>query len=165
MQNRIRMRNRTHKTLAIAVGLSLASTAAALAAGPLKGATYEGSTPSQGTAEYHNHRYPKALYAGGKLVFRVAHNGRSVTVSFTSSTPLFYCKTQESLRVQTTKPASISSAGTFKAVIDQRFVPGAGEPAIVQTITGRFSGSRVSGTIDTGVEGCGGVSSYSAKAR
>jgi hypothetical protein len=163
MQNRMRMHNRTHKTLAIALGLSLASTAGALAAGPLKGKTYVGSAPTEGIANYHNH--PARLFSGGNIVFRVAHNGRSVTVSFSSSVPLMYCHTSEVLKVQTTKPARISSSGSFKAVIDQRFMAGEGAPGIVQTITGRFSGSKVSGRISTSVGECGGFTNFSAKAR
>lgn len=157
------MSNKARKTLALAVVLMLTSAAAAFAAGPLKGKTYVGSAPTEGIANYHHH--PARLFSGGNLVFRVAHDGRSVTVSFSSSTPLMYCRTSEVLKAQTTKPARISGSGSFTAVIDQRFLAtGGGEPAIVQTITGRFSGSKVSGKISTSVGECGGVARFSAKA-
>lgn len=157
------MRNRAHKTLAIALGVILAGTAAALAAGPLKGATYEGGVPSSGIANYHHLRM--RLRSGGNIVLRVAGNGRSVTVRFSSSSPLMYCNSRESLRVQSTGPARISSSGTFRASIGQRFIPGPGAPAIVQTVTGHFSGRSVSGTIYTSAGECGGAASFSATAR
>jgi hypothetical protein len=157
------MRNRTRRTLVIALALSVVATAAAYAAGPLKGKTYVGGVPSEGVANYHHHHM--RLSSGGNVVLRVARNGGSVTVSLSSSTPLFYCRTSELVRVQTTKPATISRSGSFKATIDQRFVAGPGEPAIVQTVTGHFSGHSVSGNIYTNAGECGGSTGYSARAR
>jgi hypothetical protein len=157
------MRTRTRRTLAATLALTLAISAAALASGPLKGKTYEGSAPSSGIANYHHLRMQ--LRSGANIVLRVARNGRSVTVSFSSSAPLMYCNTRESLRVQTTRPAPISSSGAFKATISQRFLAGPGPPAIVQTITGRFSGHTVKGTIHTEAGECGGVATFSARAR
>jgi hypothetical protein len=157
------MRIKTRRTLAAALALTLAVSAAAVAAGPLKGKTYEGSAPSSGIANYHHLRM--RLRSGGNIVLRVARNGRSVTVGFSSSTPLMYCNTRESLRGQTTKPAPISSSGAFRASIGQRFLPGPGAPAIVQRITGRFSGRSVSGTISTSAGECGGTTTFSARAR
>jgi hypothetical protein len=73
-----------------------------------------------------------------------------------------YCINNEFLKVQSTKPAKISSSGSFTAVITGKFIVQGGAPAVTQTITGQFSGRTVSGTIDTSAGGCGGVSHYSA---
>ncbi len=154
------MRNRANRTLAVALALTLTVTAAALASGPLKGKTYEGAVASKGTSERH-HLIP--LHAGGNIVLKVAGNGRSVTVRFTSSYAVLYCNTTKALKVQTTKPARISSSGSFKASINERFEPGPGLPPIVQVVSGHFSGKSVSGTINTQATPCGGVTSFSAR--
>lgn len=162
------MTHRTHRafaykarrTLAITFALTLAGSAYALAAGPLKGKTYEGGVPSMGVdSEGHHQR----THATGNIVLRVASNGRSVSVRFSSA--ILYCNTQEKLYSQATKPASISRSGTFTASIGERFSAGPGLPAIVQVVKGRFSGRSVKGTIDTQVPQCGGVASFSAAAR
>jgi hypothetical protein len=154
--------NRARRTLAITLTLTLAGTAGALAAGPLNGKTYEGSTPSYGINEYHE-RVP--VRAGGNIILRVARNGRSVSVRFSSSHPVLYCNTLKALHVQSTKSASISGGGTFRASINERFAAGPGAPAIVQVVTGRFSGRHVSGTIYTNASPCSGSTAYSATAR
>lgn len=157
------MGKKTHQTLLVTLALMIAGTASALAAGPLKGKTYEGSAPSSGITSEGHHRV--VLRAGGNIVLHVAGNGRSVTVGFSSSRPVLYCITTKTLHVQSTRSASISGSGTFKASITERFAAGPGAPAIVQVVTGRFSGGSVSGTIYTNAAECSGTSYYSARAR
>jgi hypothetical protein len=145
----------------IALSLTLAISATALA-GPLGGRTYEGRTRSSGVdSEGHSHRLSAAA---GAITLRVSSNGRSVTVRFPSSHPLLYCNTTEQLHSQSTKAASISGGGTFKASINQRFSAGPGASAIVQVVSGRFSGGSVSGTVRTEAGECGGSTSFSARA-
>ena len=147
--------------LALALGVALTWSAVALAA-PMSGKTYKGSVPSTGIRT-ERHRTVK-LHAGGSITLKVSGNGRSVTVHFTSAAPVLYCNATKSLQVQSTKPASISRSGTFKASIAERFSPGPGLPPIVQVITGRFSGHTVSGKIQTNAAQCSGVASFSAHA-
>jgi hypothetical protein len=152
---------RAHRTLALGLALTLAGAAAALA-GPLNGRTYEGATPSSGVSgEGHRVR----THASGNVVLRVAGSGRSVTVRFSGSAPVLYCKAQEPIRVQTTHPASISGSGSFRAAVSERFRPGPGPPAIVQVVSGHFSGGSVHGTINTRAAECSGVAGFSATAR
>lgn len=157
------MNTRANRALAVTFGLMVVGTTAAFAAGPLKGKTYEGSAPSAGIRTEH-HRIVN-LHAGGNIVLRVASNGKSVTVRFSSSSPVLYCNTTKKLQVQTTKSARISSSGSFTASIDERFASGPGPPAIVQVVSGRFSGGSVSGSIQTNAAECSGRASFSAKAR
>jgi len=68
------MRASTSRTLAAAAALTLAGAASALAAGPLKGKTYQGSAPVTGVTSEGHHRI--RLYAGGYITVRVATSGR-----------------------------------------------------------------------------------------
>jgi hypothetical protein len=162
-QGKESMRTRTRRTLAATLALTLVVSTAALASGPLKGKTYEGGAPSTGVKSEGHHQV--TLHAGGNIVLRVAGNGKSVTVRFSSSAAVLYCRTPQLLHSQSTKPASISRSGTFRAAITQKFSAGAGRPASVQVVTGRFSGHTVSGTIHTEAGECGGVATFSARAR
>ena len=143
----------------IALSLTLAISATALA-GPLAGKTYQGRTGSTGVdSEGHTHRLNAAASA---ISLRVSSNGRSVTVRFPSSRPLLYCNTTEQLHSQSTKGALISGSGSFSATVDERFKSGPGASAIVQVVTGRFSGGSVRGTVRTQAGECGGTTSFSA---
>ena len=155
------MKHTAHRTSAIALALTLAASAGALAAGPLGGRTYEGGAPSTGVSEGHR----KRPHAGGNIVLRVSRSGRTVSVRFSSSAPVLYCNVREPVRVQSTHPASISGSGTFRAAIGERFRAGPGPPAIVQVVTGHFSGGSVRGTIYTRAAECSGVAGFSAAAR
>jgi hypothetical protein len=157
------MINRAHRTLAVTLALTLAGSAVALAAGPMKGKTYEGSAPSSGISSEGHHTLK--LRQGGKITLRVSSNGKSVTVHFTSAHPILYCNTPKTLQVQNSKSGRISKSGSFKATINERFTANPGQPSIVQTITGRFSGGTVSGKIQTTAGDCGGVASFSARAK
>jgi hypothetical protein len=154
------MTKRAHRTFAITLALTAAAAASALAAGALKGKTYEGTAPAMGVSQGHH----VSTHASGNIILRVAGNGRSVSVLF-SGAPVLYCTTQQQLHVQTTKSATISGSGTFRASIGERFAAGPGPPAITQVVSGRFSGSSVRGSISTRAAECGGVASFSATAR
>ena len=119
------MLNKARKTLPVAVAFMLVGGAGALAAGPLNGRTYVGSTPSYGTSSEGHHRI--RLHAGGNITVSVARNGRTATVRFTSPYPVLYCVTGKALHVQKTTAARISG-GTFKASISERFAAGPGAP-------------------------------------
>jgi hypothetical protein len=155
------MTNRPHLTLALVLALALVACAAALGA-PLKGHTYEANVPSSGV---NNEGHRMSPTRSGRHIQRVSGNGRSVSVRFSSSVPLLYCHIQQRLRVQTSRPAPISSNGAFKATVEQRFTPGPGPPSIVQVITGHFTGRSVHGAIRTKNPECGGIAGYSATAR
>jgi hypothetical protein len=146
---------------AIALVLALGGAASALA-GPLNGRTYEGGVPSSGV-NVEGHRV--ATTRAGNIVLRVSGDGRRVSVHFTSSVPLLYCRTPQRLKVQSSRPAAIASNGSFKATISQRFLAGTGPPAIVQIVTGHFSGGAVHGAIRTQQPECGGIAGFSAAAR
>jgi hypothetical protein len=155
------MTNKVSHTFAVTLTVTLAGSAVALAAGPLNGKTYEGGAPTSGVnSEGHHQR----THATGNIILRVSASGRSVTVRFSSSSPILYCTPQELLHKQSTKPASISRGGTFTAAIGERFKAGPGPPAIVQLVTGRFSGRSVKGTIHTQAAECSGAASFSATA-
>lgn len=144
-----------------ALALVLAGSTGALAAGALGGKTYEGPAPSVGV-DSGGHK--QRTHASGNIVLRVSGNGKSVTIRF-PSTPVFYCITQQRVHVQSTKPAAISKSGSFKATIGERFAAGPGPPAIVQVVSGQFSGRTAKGTIRTQAAECSGTASFSATAR
>jgi hypothetical protein len=148
------------RTIALAISLTLAISASALAAGALSGKTYKGTTPTTGVdGEGHTQHL-----SSGAMTLKVAGNGKTVTVHFASSKAILYCQTTLSLQVQSTKPAKIASNGTFKATVDERFHPGPGASAIVQVVSGKFSGHHVHGTIRTQAGECSGSTSFSASA-
>ena len=155
------MTKRAHFTLGVTLALTLTASAAALA-GPMNGRTYKGSAPASGIENEGHHRIP--LHAGGTISLYVSSNGRTVTVHFSSSSPVLYCRTQQQLHVQSTRPAQISGSGSFRATVVQRFKAGPGSPAITQVLSGHFSGGYVYGTITTNQPECGGVASFSARA-
>ena len=154
------MQKRTRRTLVIAVAVALVGAVSALA-GPLKGATYVGNLPTSGTADYKHLRL-KTHPDGTQIILTVSRSGRTVTAKFSTNHPFSFCRVEQLLKQQTTKPAKISSSGSFTATIGQKFLIQPGAPAITQQITGRFSGNRVSGTITTLAGECGGVSTFSA---
>jgi hypothetical protein len=158
---RIFMTSRWVRALVSVSVVVLACAGAAFAAGPLGGRTYQGSVPSRGVDHEGHH---VKTHAAGKITLHVASNGRSVTVHFSSASPVLYCVTQEQVHVQTSKRASISSSGKFTAKVDERFAAGPGAPSIVQVVTGQFSGGTVTGQIRTQAPPCSGVSRFSASA-
>ena len=150
-----------HRTIAIITApLTLLLATAAFAAGPLAGKTYSTTTPSYGYNEQHIRTH---LHAG-PLTLKVSGNGKTVTVHFSSDRAVLYCLATETLHLQTTSPAAISSSGSFTARVDEGFHAGDKKPAIVQVIAGKFSGRTVYGTIRTEAEPCGGTATFTATA-
>jgi len=145
------------RTIALTIALTLALAAAAFA-GPVGGKTYKGSTSTTGSeAEHH-----KVKVASHAITLKVASNGKKVSVKISFGKPLFYCSTQQQTKVAETSPAKISANGSFKATIQERFTKSVGPAPITQVVTGRFSGSKVSGTIRTEAAECSGSTSFSA---
>ncbi|MCW3031464.1 MAG: hypothetical protein JWM66_1597 [Solirubrobacterales bacterium] len=155
------MTSRRTRAAIPAIVLTLACASAAFAAGPLKGRTYQGSVPSMGV-DREGHRV--RTHATGSIALRVASDGRSVTIRFSSAAAVLYCVSQERIHVQTTKSATIAKSGKFSARIDERFAAGPGAPSIVQVVTGQFTGGAVRGQIHTQAPPCSGTSSFSASA-
>jgi hypothetical protein len=155
------MMKRAHSTLALALPLVLAVSVDAFAAGALRGKTYSGKTATSGV----NSEGQQARLTAGGISLKVSSSGRSVTVRFASPYPLLYCRSSEKLHSQSTKAASISGSGRFRATIGERFVSGPGSAPIVQVVTGRFSGRTVKGTIRTQAAECSGSTTFSATAR
>src|SRR5436190_21548297 len=121
MRERV-MTNNARRVLGAGLTFALLSTAGALAAGPKRGKTYQGGAPSYGISSEGHHRV--RTHATGNVILRVANSGRSVTMLFSpSSFPVLYCNTQQRIRVQTGKAASISG-GSFKAAVGERFAAG-----------------------------------------
>ncbi len=148
-----------YRAAAITLVLTFAISAAALAAGPLKGKTYKGAGPSSGV---NSEGQKQPLDATSAIALAVARNGKSVTVRFTLTFPVLFCRPSKPLSSQTTKPAKVSASGSFRATVSQRFAAGPGPAAIVQVVSGKFSGRTVKGTIRTEAGECGGVSTFSA---
>jgi len=145
------------RILALTIALTLALTAAALA-GPLKGKTYKGTTPTTGTEKEHH----KVRIVSHSISLKVSSNGKKVSVHLSFGSPLLYCGNQEKVSVEETSPAPISSSGSFKASIQERFSKSVGPAPITQVISGHFNGSKVSGTIRTEAAECSGTTSFSA---
>lgn len=149
-----------HRKLAtITLALTLLLAATALAAGPLAGKTYKTVTPSTGLNEQHLRKH----IAKSPMTLKVSGNGKTVTVHFSSVNPILYCLTKETLHTQTTTPAKISN-GSFTARVGEGFHAKDKKPAIVQVVSGKFSGKTVRGTIKTEAEPCGGTTSFTATA-
>lgn len=149
------------RILTITIALALAMTATAALAGPLKGKTYKGFAPSSGTSVLHRKHF---FFGNTAISLAVASNGKTVKVSFPSSTAIIYCRTQAHVFTQKTKAAKISGNGSFKAEVGVWYEKPAGPPSVKQVVSGTFSGNKVSGTIKTEAAECGGSTSFSAKA-
>jgi hypothetical protein len=154
------MKTPGRKIFAIACALTLAMSAVAFAAGPLHGKTYKGQTAATGK-DVEGHTI--TLHPAGVLELKVASNGSTVTVHFPQHAAVLYCLTTLTLHSQSTKPAKISSNGSFKASVGERFQASAGSPPVTQIITGRFSGGTVKGTIHTSAAECSGTTAFTAK--
>lgn len=146
------------RTIALTFALTLALAAAALA-GPLKGKTYTGKTPTMGTESEH---HDKIAIVAHSISLKVSSNGKKVSVHLNFGRPLFYCSTQEQVTVAETSPATISSSGSFKATIAERFSKSVGPAPISQVITGHFNGTTVTGTIRTEAAECSGSTNFTA---
>ncbi len=145
------------RTIALTIALTLALAVAAFA-GPMKGKTYKGSSATTGQESEHH----KVKVASHSISLKVSSNGKKVSVKISFGRPLFYCSTQEQVHVAETSPATISSSGSFKATIQERFKKSVGPAPITQVVSGHFNGNKVSGTIRTEAAECSGSTSFSA---
>lgn len=159
---------RLRLVLTIAIFLALGLAVVALAAGPLKGKTYSGKTPSFGTGHEGRFEFPRG--EGFPVILKVSSSGKSLTASFPGVSEggtrraLFYCNVGVAMKSQVTKPAKISSGGSFTATIRDKLAAEPGFP-LKQVITGTFNGHNVTGTVRTEEgPGCSGSTSFSAKA-
>ena len=162
------MFRRVHQILAIAISLALGLAALAFAAGPLKGKTYAGKTLSYGTGPEGRFEFVEGK--AFPVMLAVSPSGKSVTASFPgvreggTRRALFYCNVGVAMKSQVTKPAKISSGGSFTATIRDKLSEEPGVP-LKQVITGTFNGHTVTGTVRTEEgPGCSGSTSFSAKA-
>lgn len=152
---------KAHLIAIAVVALALAAAASALA-GPLAGKTYSGHTSGTGTNEKGRQL---TIHPGpAPITLAVARNGRSVKISLPTRYALFYCVTRERLDATPTATAKISSSGSFRATLGERFSPASGPPPITETVSGRFNGRSASGTIRTTAPPCSGSTSFTAKA-
>jgi hypothetical protein len=127
----------------------IGTTTVALAAGPVKGASYKGAT------------------AHGKdaISLKVSRSGKTVTVSV--PTPPGYSQGCGGPTRQISKAAAISSSGSFKGSIAYEFQL-VRKIVVKLFISGRFSGRTVKGTARSEYafsKACGGSTSFSAKAK
>ncbi len=130
------------------LGAVLLSAAAALAAGPLKGAKYTGTTVRD--------KQP--------ITLKTSASGKSVTLSVAFA-PL-YCEGGSAGARQVAKPATISSSGSFQGTISYEFTP-THEITAKLLIKGKFSGHTVSGSARSEfphAPQCNGSTTFSAKA-
>lgn len=148
-------------TLACAVALAVVSSALG---GAIGGKKYVGGIPETGYKS-EGHHVGRTDAHGGLVSLRVARNGRSVLVRFTSSWPVLYCYPEKLIQVQSGRAARISSSGSFTASVEERFSPGPGLPAIVEVVTGHFKGRVVTGKIETRAPPCSGWTTYYATAQ
>jgi hypothetical protein len=132
----------------------LAGAAVALAAKPVKGASYSGT-----------------FRAGGEpvtLTFKVSSNGKRVTNLHASNAGL-YCSGGGPATPVKFKDGTISAKGTFKSTGHYTIAvgPKKGQIGSKLTVTGSFkSGCRETGTLKTtyvGFARCSGTSDYSTK--
>jgi hypothetical protein len=148
--------SRTHALkLGVATGLvTAAAAAAALAASPLKGATYHGSW---GTAP-----------AGGTVQFKVSANGKKVSGFNLGSVPL---NCQGVIPQANSSSATVSKAGKFAATLTLFFPPTQPSRHVgTLVVSGTFhKGRKESGTLAVKYsshgfsKSCGETVSYSAK--
>jgi hypothetical protein len=151
------MSKQLRRVLSLAVVVVLLGAAAALAAGPKKGATYTGTTVQNKES----------------IALKVSHNGKSVTVTVQSA-PL-YCEGGGAGERQITKPAPIGKDGSFKGSITYEFTP-THEKTTRLYFSGKFSGKSVKGSArsefglvsaeaHSKLQQCDGRTSYSAKTK
>ena len=136
--------------LALVLVLALTLVTAALAAGPLAGATYKGEATHGKENAY-------------KISLKVAASGKTVKV--TVNPPPIPCDVGVPVDAIITKAAAISKGGSFTQSITYVFNP---EPAVPVKLVfaGKFSGKSVAGTMknETGGE-CDATWKFSAKAK
>lgn len=141
------MTKQLRRALIFAPILVIAMTAVALAAGPVKGRTYKGST----------------VHDSAAISLKVSGNGKAVTVRIPA--PPAYCEGGSGPTLEKTKAAAISGSGSFKGTISYEFVL-VHKVVVKLFFSGRFSGHKVTGTARSQFlfsKQCNGSTSFSAK--
>src|ERR1700741_3968618 len=146
--------SKTTRTLTVALALGLVWASTALG-GAIGGRTYLGGIPETGYKS-EGHHTGRTDAHGGLISLRVARDGKSVLVRFTSRWPVLYCYPEQLIQVQSGSAARISRSGSFPAYGSEPFRPGPGLPPIVEVITGRFTRRIVEGKIETRAPPCSG---------
>jgi hypothetical protein len=143
------MTKQLRRALLFAPVIVIATGAVALAAGPVRGGTYRGTT----------------AHGRAAITLKVSGNGRSVKVSIPN--PPGFSSGCGGPAVPSTRAAGISGSGSFSGSISYEF-------ALIRRIvvrvffSGRFSGRSVSGIVRSQYafsRACGGSTSFSARAR
>src|SRR5947209_2174963 len=120
---------KTTRMLTVVLALILVGASTALG-GAIGGKKYVGGIPETGY-KYEGHHRGKTHAYGGLVSLRVARNGRSVLVRFTSAWPVLYCYPEKLIQVQGGRTARISRSGSFTASVEERFKAGPGLPPII----------------------------------
>jgi hypothetical protein len=144
-----RMTKQLRRVLIFTPVVVMASAAVALAASPVRGGTYRGTT----------------AHGRDAISLKVAGNGRSVKVSV--PTPPGYSSGCGGPAQPSTRSARISRGGSFSGSISYEFA--LFHKTVVKVFfSGRFSGRSVKGTIRAQYvysKACSGSTSFSARAR
>jgi hypothetical protein len=141
------MTKQLRRALPLVPAIAIATSAVALAAGPLKGHTYRGTT----------------AHGRAAISLKVSGNGRSVSVSIPN--PPGYSFGCAGPATQRTRPASISGGGSFAGTINYEFAL-LRKTVVKVFFSGRFSGHSVRGTVRSQYvfsRPCSGSTSFSAK--
>jgi hypothetical protein len=142
------MTKQLRRALLFAPVIVIATGAVALAAGPVRGGTYRGTT----------------AHGRDAISLKVSGNGRSVKVSVPN--PPGYSVGCGGPTVASTRAAGISGGGSFSGSISYEF-PLFRRTVVKVFFSGRFSGRSVKGTVRsqfTYSKACSGSTSFSAKA-
>jgi hypothetical protein len=142
------MTKQLRRAVPLVPAIALATSAAALAAGPLKGHTYRGAT----------------AHGRDAISLKVSGNGRAVSVSIPNP-PGYGGAGCAGPSVQRTRAARISGGGSFSGTINYEFA--LLRKTVVRVIfSGRFSGRSVRGTVRSQYvysRPCSGSTSFSAR--
>ena len=142
------MTKELRRALPLVPAIAIGTSAVALAAGPVRGGSYRGTT----------------AHGRDAISLKVSRNGRAVSVSVPN--PPGYSSGCGGPAVQKTRPASISGGGTFKGTINYEFAL-LRKTVVKVFFSGRFSGRSVRGTVRSQYvysRACSGSTSFSAKA-
>ena len=144
------------RILCLTVVAALVAAAVAMAAKPVKGATYTGTI----VRSVGNSSFP--------ISFKVSKNGKTVSGFKLANDYPIYCQGGGFPTLGTGRAAKISKKGTFMEKLPLKSVrsPGTGEGSVI--ITGKFAGhGSVSGKVKTDIGGttfknCNGTSPFTA---
>jgi hypothetical protein len=150
MRHSSRSRSRISRVSVLALVVVLATAGAALAANPVKGATYSGTINANG---------------GLAISFKVSSTGKDVVKMKVPQPPIFCQAGGPPPPQDPAKPAPISSTGTFKETL--RYVSSTGSVVATLKVTGAFHAHRKESgkvTVSWATASCNGSALYSTKA-